>query len=129
MLEPLVGVRVVATASSLDALAADQGNGFLRIAPDEAFILDVDDVEVADPHAIVESDSGWAGLWMPTPQLMSFLSSAASWEPPYERPVFAQGMVAGIATKILINDEQSLLVVPRAFAAEMTERFPPEWAR
>lgn len=121
-------MRVVATPDSLDTLTSNTNGLILRIAADEALLLEPDHPALDDPYAIVEKDTGWWGVRVETPTMLEFLVSSASWELPPIRPVFVQGMVAGIAAKILVEDDRSLLLVPHAFAADMTERLPEGWA-
>ena len=60
-LEPVDGLRVVATPAALDAARwSGDGVDVLRIAPDEAFAIGATGVEVDDPDAIVEAEAGFA---------------------------------------------------------------------
>jgi hypothetical protein len=41
---------------------------------------------------------------------------------PNGRPAFAQGAVAGIPTKLWLEDDQVLFIVPAPYAADFAER-------
>jgi hypothetical protein len=106
----------------------------LRVAPDEALILisdavadraepaDLSDVEVADPHAIVERDSGWCGAWVPSDQALGLVERACTWEPPRARPAFAQGAFADLPVKIWFEPDRVLFIVAAPFAADLEAR-------
>jgi hypothetical protein len=114
--EQLRGLRVAADPSALDdarwtarsaagarpstASAPPDGIVILRIAPDEAFAVGATDVEIADPHAIVEIEAGFAGLWLTDAELQSLVVPHLEWPLPPERPALAQGSVAGVPARI-----------------------------
>ena len=91
-LERLRGLRVVADPAALDG-ARWHGDGVtvLRFAPDDAFAIDADDVDVDDEHAIIEPEAGFAGAWLGLDEVVGHLE----WSVPTERPALAQGSVAG----------------------------------
>lgn len=125
----LVGTRIVALPQALDTVAPADDVVALRFAPDELFITaELNDVRVtkilsADPHAILVKDAGFSGLWMEETRALKLLERLAAWEMPSERPAFAQGAVAGIATKLWFDGARVLLVVPTPYAHELRERF------
>ena len=79
-------------------------------------------VSVADPHAIIERDSGFSGAWLPTAEATKVLARTCAWELPVERPAFAQGSVADIPVKLYFEDERVLFLVQSAYAADLEER-------
>ncbi len=125
VLELLVGLRVVAAPAALDS-AHWQGEvvTILRSASDEAFAIGSDGVELDDPDAIVEAESGFAGAWVETSALIPHIE----WALPPSRPALAQGSVAGVPAKLWLPDEgPALLVVQAAYSADLAERLG--WAR
>ena len=92
-LERLHGLRVVADPDALDT-ARWQGDDLtvLRLAPDDAFAIGATDVDIDDQHAIVESETGFAGAWLP----LEVVARHIEWSLPTERPTLAQGAVANV---------------------------------
>jgi hypothetical protein len=133
VLEPLTCARVVATIATLDAARWPTGSIALRVAPDEALIVrgavadrpepaDSSLVGVADPHAIVERDSGWCGTWIPSDHALELVERACTWEPPRARPAFAQGAFADLPVKIWFEPDRVLFIVAAPFAADLEAR-------
>jgi hypothetical protein len=134
--------RIVATAAALEAARWPTGSIALRVAPDEMLIVrngaadraeSVDPtlvsllplvslVGAADPHAIIEEDSGWRGAWVPAAQALALVERACRWEPPRARPAFAQGALADLPVKIWFEHEQVLFIVAAPFAADLEAR-------
>jgi hypothetical protein len=123
-LEPLAGIRVVADAAALDA-ARWSGDGevtVLRFAPDEAFAIGATDVDVDDEGAIVESEPGFSGGRLDRAGLASVLAHV-EFPLPVERPALAQGKVAGVPAKLLVDEGGgALLVVQTAYVADLEAR-------
>ena len=120
-LEPLRGLRVVAEPVALDA-ARWQGDEVtvLRFAPDDAFAIGADGVEVDDPDAIVESEAGFVGTWVPVSSLLAHIE----WPLPAERPALAQGSVANVPAKLWLpaEDGDALLLTAAAYADDLMSR-------
>jgi hypothetical protein len=119
-LEPLRGLRVVADPAALDA-ARWHGDALtvLRFAPDDAFGIGARLVELDDEHAIVEAEVGYVGAWLPVEDVVPHLE----WPLPAERPVLAQGSIAGVPAKLwLAGDGDALLLTAVAFADELAGR-------
>jgi hypothetical protein len=119
-LEPLRGLRVVADPAALDA-ARWEGEGVivLRIAPDDALGLGAGSVDVADEHAILEPEVGFAGAWLPLDDVLPHIE----WPLPAERPALAQGSIAGVPAKLwLPGDGDALLLTAVAYADELAGR-------
>jgi len=96
-LERLRGVHVVADPAALDA-AGWQGDAVtvLRLAPDEALAFGASGVELDDEHAIIESEVGFAGAWLPLDDVLPHVE----WPLPTGRPALAQGSIAGVPAKL-----------------------------
>lgn len=116
----LVCTRIATTADAADKLKAPAGKLMLRTALDELIILPpAPNVTVADEHAIIIEDQSYASAWLPMAFALEWLSRNCAWELPTQRPAYAQGMVADIATKLYFEADQVLMVVPAPYAAEM----------
>ena len=114
--------RVVSTSDALDALAVPDGVVALRTAADEMLLLGNVAFDVADPHAIVVLDTGWAGAWLDNDAAEPFLMAECEWELPSQRPAFAQGMVSHLAAKLWFEEDRTLILVPAPMAQELAER-------
>ena len=119
--EPLGGLRVVADPAALDA-AGWKGDDVtvLRFAPDDAFAIGADTVDIDDEHAIIESEVGYAGAWLPLDAVVPHLE----WPLPTERPALVQGFVATVPAKLWLPDDGDvlLLVTAAAYADELSGR-------
>ena len=120
-LEPLRGLRVVADPVALDA-ARWHGVDVtvLRFAPDDAFAVGADRVDVEDPHAIVEDEVGFVGAWLP----VDVIAAHVEWALPADRPALAQGAVANVPAKVWLagDDGDALLITAAAYADELASR-------
>jgi hypothetical protein len=114
--------RVAATPAALDGATWPAGSLVLRIAPDDVLIIGDGVIEVTDPHAIVDEESGFAGIWMPAGEAESLLARECAWELPPAGPAFVQGMVAGLPLKMWLESDRVLLMVPAALAHELGAR-------
>lgn len=130
-LGPLAAVRVVATPDALDAARWPDGALTMRTAADEALIiavpghpgsLHIAPDTIRDPHAIVEDDTSWRGAWLSTAEALDIIERHADWEAPFARPALAQGLIAGIAAKVWLGHEQSLIATTAPFAVDFAER-------
>ncbi|HEY4189050.1 MAG TPA: hypothetical protein VGM28_01395 [Candidatus Limnocylindrales bacterium] len=119
-LEPLTGLRVVAEPAALEK-ARWRGDSVtvLRFAPDDAFAIGADGVEVDDEHAIVEPEAGFSGARVAIEEVAHHIE----WSVPNERPALAQGSVAGVPAKLwLAEDGGVLLLTATAYADELAGR-------
>ena len=125
-LEPLRGLRVVAEPRAIDGLAPGEGALVLRLAPDDALVLDSsmtpETMRVADEHAIVEAEAGFAGCWLAPEELDEVIVPHVEWPLPAERPALAQGFVAGVPAKLWLTADGALLLCAAAYAHELTDR-------
>jgi hypothetical protein len=124
-LEPLAGLRVVAEPGALDR-ASWSGNApvtVLRIASDEALAIGATGVDIDDDHAIIETEHGFSGARLDRFGLESVLAHVEFQLPP-ERPALAQGKVAGVPAKLLLDGEGdgALLVIQTAYTADLEAR-------
>ena len=121
--ERLALIHVVARPSALDSTVWAEDAVVLRIAPDEVLALTTSVPRIeGDPHAIIRTDEGYAGLWLSAGEAAEFLSRACEWEPPRHRPAFAQGAVAGLPVKLWLAQDRVLVLVPAPYAADLEER-------
>jgi hypothetical protein len=121
VLEPLHGIRVVADPAALDG-ARWEGERLtvLRFAPDDALGLGAAAVAVDDPDAIVETEVGFIGAWLPVDEIARHVE----WALPLDRPALAQGNVAGVPAKVWLPDRHrnALLIATAAHAHDLAER-------
>lgn len=117
--------RIVASAAALDAEPWSRDAPVLRLAPDEALVLDsLSSDVVADPHALVQRETGFSALTLPADEARAFLAESCPFELPATRPAFAQGAVAGIPVKLWLEESKVRIVVQSAFAADLDARLP-----
>ena len=125
-LKRLQATRIVSTAPVLDAADWPEDVRVLRTAPDEVLIVppvrNVSTVTDSDPHAIVLTDASFAAVWLPTAAANRLIEHGCEWEVPQERPSFAQGSISGIATKLWLEEDRVLFIVPAPYVAEFEER-------
>lgn len=119
-LEPLHGLRVVADPAALDG-ARWQGAEVrvLRFAPDDAFAIGAEGVELDDPDAIIESEVGFVGARVAISEVLSHIE----WSLPGERPALAQGSIANVPSKLWLRDDgDALLLTATAYADDLVSR-------
>ena len=125
-LKRIAGTRIVARPAALDAADIPQSSLALRFAPDELFVTpplqDETAVTAHDPHAIVIAEGGFAGTWLDAGEAYDFLQRNCEWELSNGRPTFAQGAVAGIPTKLWLETDRVLFIVPAPYAVEFAQR-------
>ena len=119
-LEPLRGLRVVATPEALDDARWTGAVTLVRFAPDEALAIDATAVDLDDPDAIVEEEAGFVGARLGAADLAR-VTAHVDWPIPNDPGVVAQGKVAGVPAKVLVG-EPSLLVTQAAYAHELADR-------
>jgi hypothetical protein len=120
-LEPLHGLRVVADAGAIDrAVWTGESVTVLRIAPDEALGIAATAVEMDDPDAIVEADTGFVGVRLDQLDLAR-VAAHTDWGLPDQPGALGQGKVAGVPVKILAGDP-ALLVVQTAYGHDLADR-------
>ncbi len=92
----------------------------LRLAPDEVLVLGANRADVADPHALVELETGVCGAEMERGTLEGWLEREAEWPPP-DRGL-AQGMASGLPVKVWMGDKRALVLTRASLAAALEER-------
>ena len=129
VLERIAGTRIVARPEAIDATAWPDGTVALRLAPDEVFVTSaIDAATITDPHAIVEPETGFAGVWLDRRTAIDFLHRECDWELPgmgrgeSEAPAFSQGLVAGLPLKIWFERDRVWLIVAAPFGEDLMER-------
>ena len=120
--EPLRGLRVVASASALDALAWPDGVIALRVAPDELLVIGKAAVALGDEPAIIEDERGLVGWWLTLDEWRDHVREYVDWPLPASRPALAQGLVAGVPAKVWLTEDRVLLLCASAYAHELVER-------
>ena len=120
-LEPLRGIRVVASPAAIDGgrWRGDRAV-LLRLAPDEMLVLDPDGVRVFEDGAIYEPEMGFVGTWLDADSLEQVLERV-EWPVPVARPALAQGKIAGVPAKLWLDaDGRALLLTHAAYAFDLT---------
>ena len=127
------GLRVVAMPEALDrAKWYDEGPGpedfeplVLRLAPDDAYAIGATAVDLADDHAIIESEAGYLALMFPADEFADSVVPHLEWPPPLDRPAFVQGAIAGVPTKLYIDSTGAAIVlVLDSYADDLLGRLP-----
>ena len=125
-LKRIAATRIVAKPNALEKADIPHSSLSLRFAADELFVTpplqDESIILAHDPHAIVIREGGFAGMWLDAAAAHDFLQRNCAWELPDGRPAFAQGAVAGIPTKLWLEEEQVLFIVPAPYAHDFAER-------
>lgn len=125
-LKRIAAMRIVAKPDALEKADIPQSSLALRFAADELFVTpplqDESVILTHDPYAIVIHEGGFAGTWLPAAEAADFLQRHCAWELPDGRPAFAQGAVAGIPTKLWLEEDQVLFIVPAPYAHDFAER-------
>jgi len=119
-LDPLRGLRVVASPEALDGARWIGEVVVLRMAPDEALGIDATGVVLDDPEAIVEPESGFAAAVL-APEDLGRVAAHADWVLPATPGSLGQGKVAGVPAKLLMTPVP-VLVVQVAYVDELKGR-------
>lgn len=122
VLETLRGGRVVADPAALDAARWKGDPLVLRFAPDEAFAIGVAGGSFDDPHAILEPETGFVGAWLTTDELLSLVVPHVEWQLPETRPALVQGTIAGVPTKLWLEEDRALILTLAAYRHELESR-------
>jgi hypothetical protein len=131
-LEPLPGTRIVASPDAIDRISRRlEGVIVLRFNPDEAFVPDMEDVEVDDPEAIVEVEHGLVGAELTVADFTT-IALHVEWALPTTPSTLAQGSIAGVPAKLLmlprdpeavpLDDVEWLLITHAACAHDLADR-------
>jgi hypothetical protein len=119
-LEPVRGLRVIASPDALDGARWTGSVTVLRFAPDEALAIGAVTVDIDDSDAIVERETGFVGARLTAADLERLVAHM-DWPLPTEPGALAQGKIAGVPAKVLIG-EPSLLVTQASYADDLMSR-------
>lgn len=134
VLERFTATRIVARPPAIDSAVWPEGTLAFRFAPDEVLVTPAVNVTALDdPHAIVELETGFSGVWLDHVTAIDVLERECDWELPQgmrqwgngsavDRPAFAQGLVAGLPVKIWFERDRVLFIVASPLAVDLTER-------
>jgi hypothetical protein len=120
--EHLIGLRVVAKPAVLDATVWPTAATVLRFAADDAFVINAAAVDVADEHAIIESETSFVGWELSPTEFEHAFHHHLEWQIPAQRPVFVQGLAAAVPTKFWVQHDTVLVICAAAHAHELAER-------
>jgi len=126
-LEPIVGVRVVGAAGSIDGAVwvPSTGTRVWRTAPDEAFAWQPGatvSVTVDDPDAIVEPEHGFVAATLSAADV-AWVGRHVEIPLPTDLPALVQGKIAGVPARLgLLPDGSGVLLVHTAYADELGRR-------
>jgi hypothetical protein len=123
-------VAVLASEVACDGVAAPSGASLCRVAPREVLLVGAvaaADVRVDDPGAIVEDvTDGWAAFQLAGDDAADAFSRLSELELPEEG--FAQGEVARIGAKLLVEPGRLTILVPAMLGAFIEERIRTDCA-
>jgi hypothetical protein len=132
-LETIHATRVVAAPAALDSVAWPADATVLRFAPDDAFVIGAQAVDITDEYALVVAESGYVGCWLTADEL-AHVAEHVDWvlPPAGQLPELAQGLVAGVPAKLYLTGSSgmsgssggraALLLTNAPYADELGER-------
>jgi hypothetical protein len=120
---PLAGWRIVADPDALDAATWPSGATAIRISPDDVFVIGGAEPVISDPDAIVTPEHGFHAIDLGIEQLAGIAERHIEWALPTTSPALAQGRVAGVPAKLVLEaDGTALLLVAAAARHELLDR-------
>lgn len=123
-------VAVLASAAACDGVPAPGGAILCRVAPREALVIGAvaaADVRVDEPGAIVEDvTDGWAAFELTGSDATEAFARLSELELPAEG--FAQGEVARIGAKLIVEPGRLTILVPAMLGAFLEERIRTDCA-
>jgi hypothetical protein len=122
-MQQLVGWRIIAEPAALDGTKWPKRSRVVRISPDDVFMIGATEPKViGDRHAIVTPEHGFSGIDLSAAQVTAIAERHIEWQLPAARAT-AQGQIAGVPAKLLLNDDGSaLLLVACAASHELISR-------
>ena len=123
-LEAIRGLRIVADPRAIESIVVADGAVVLRFAPDDAFVLVDGSLESVDVDAVIVEESGFMGCWLTPAEVEARLVPHIEWPLPANRPVLAQGLIAGVPAKLWLATDRALLLCARPYAQDLAERLP-----
>lgn len=120
----LVGWRIIADAAALDAVKWPKGSRPVRISADDVFLIGAAEPKVpGDAHAIVTPEQGFSGIELTAAQVAAIAEQHIEWQLPAKLPAMAQGQIAGVPAKLLLDaDGSAQLLVACAASNELLDR-------
>jgi len=120
----LVGWRIIASPTALDAVKWPKGSRVVRVSPDDVFLIGAAEPKVAgDAHAIVTPEHGFSGIELSPAQVARIAERHIEWQLPTKLPAMGQGQIAGVPAKLLLDaDGSALLLVACAASHELLGR-------
>jgi len=118
----MTGMRVVASPEALDTARWSKGTVVLRLAPDDVFAIGASDMELADEHAIIVDEAGFVGMWLHDDELSQRVVPHIEWPLTLTRPALVQGLIAGVPSKLWLEDDRALLLCAAAYGRELADR-------
>lgn len=120
---PIAGWRIIADPTALDNAVWPPRATAVRISPDDAFVIGRTMPTVADPHAIITPEHGFVGATLNRADVAHIAERHIEWVVPTARPALAQGQIAGVPAKLMLNDDgTTLLLVAAAAHHELAAR-------
>jgi sarcosine oxidase gamma subunit len=123
-------VAVHASAATCDAIGVPGRAALCRVAPREVFLvgeIDVSDVRVDEPGAIVEDvTDGWTAFELAGDDAAEAFARLSELELPDRG--FAQGEVARIGAKLIVEPGRLTILVPAMLGAFIEERIRTDCA-
>jgi hypothetical protein len=111
----------VAPSEALDDLTPPDEHPMLRLAQDDLLVIGAASVQVSGEHLVVD-ETGFVGWWLTPEELRDQVIPHVDWPLPTARPALAQGLVAGVPTKLWLAEDRALLLCAAAYAHELEER-------
>lgn len=112
----VAGWRIIADPTALDHAVWPPRATAVRISPDDAFVIGGSLPSVADPHAIITPEHGFVGATLSRADVAHIAERHIEWELPTSRPALAQGQIAGVPAKLVLNDDGTTLLLVAAAA-------------
>lgn len=120
--EFLLAQRVVANPGALDSAAWPSSAVVMRVAPDEALLINGAMPPLEDAHALIEAEEGFVGVEMALAEVRDWLSREAEWQVPETGATFAQGMAAGLPVKVWSDGDRALVLTRASLKHDLDER-------
>ncbi len=118
----VTGWRIIADRVALDAANWPEGSQVVRISPDDAFVIGAARPTVpGDEFAVVTPEYGFSIATVI--DVVALAEQHIEWSLPADRPALAQGQIAGVPAKLVLQaDGSAQLLVASAARHELQER-------
>ncbi len=136
-LVPMRALRIVARPDVLDDILWPADVSALRIAADDVMLIGdiagdselgrsvTQTISAGDPYAIVCDETGFSGAWVAMADFAPLAQAHIHWSLPEvqgSQTVVAQGLMAGVAVKLLVGKYRVLMLTPTVSAHELAGR-------